>query len=122
MGYINKCRTVNGGVIIGVPSKLVNSVEVLSHHSHNPHCDIVCYYYYDNDLCAKVEVTACKDLHSGIFTHEVYFFHGREELKHYTSRIYPHRMKMPKKYLEIAETLIKIHNKINFDNYVNRPN
>lgn len=47
MGYINKCRTVNGGVIIGVRSKLVNSVEVLSHHFHNPHCDIVCYYYYD---------------------------------------------------------------------------
>jgi len=72
MRYINGCRVVNGGIIIdtGVPE--MPRVEINSHTFHNPNYDIVNYYYYDNELDAKICLTLCRHIHTGEYVSEVY--------------------------------------------------
>ncbi len=122
MGYINKCRTVNGGVIVPIQNSFINAVEVLSHKFHNPSCDIICFYYYDKELGAKVEVTLCKNIKTGRLSNEIYFFRTNEDLQHYYSRNYNEYSLIPKKYLKVIHALIQIHKGIDFNQYNNRPN
>jgi len=122
MGYINNCRTVNCGVIVNIGLDYVKSVEVLSHKFHNPHCDIVCYYFIDEKTGSKVEVTVCKDLEytgyasNGAYSSGVYFFHRKDDLQHYTSRRYELK-DVPKKYREIVKDLYRAHLMIDFNQF-----
>lgn len=110
-------KYVNGGVI-----EVINGmeVEILSHHFHNPYYDIVCYYFIDNKR-NKVEITYYKHLDSGEDGHEVYMFGGANKSQHYRS--YNYRIdELPEKYREIAEELRLIHEQIDFNDFLERPN
>lgn len=118
---INGCRTVNGGIVVTSNNDKIPSIEILSHNFHNPKCDILCTYYYDSDVGAKVEITLCRNLENGSWTTEVYFFHTREELQHYRSYSYSLREDtMPSKYKPIVASLRQLHDKIDFNNYIKR--
>ena len=116
MGYINGCLTVNGGVI-----ETINGVqvEILSHHFHNPHCNIVCTYFMEGS--DKVEVTYYRHL-DGSDGMEVYRFRGRDELQHHYSRNYTKQSEIPKKYIEVLNKLMQVYQLINFDSYLGRHN
>lgn len=118
MRYINGCRVVHGGIIIdtGVPE--MPRVEINSHTFHNPNYDIVNYYYYDNELDAKICLTLCRNIHTGGYVSEVYFFKSREELHFYRSKVYKVGYdKIPKKYIPLLNKMKEIHDKINFNQY-----
>lgn len=90
------------------------TVEILSHNFHNPHCNIVCTYFMEDNK--KVEVTYYKDITQNRQGHEVYYFHGKNSLSHYYSRVY-NQLNIPRKYKQIAEQLKNIYDKINFEEY-----
>ena len=115
------CTAVNGGVLIQTNERYIPVIEVLSHHFHNPNYDIICTYYYDKAIAAKVEVTLARSLKTGEWTTEIYFFANREESQHYRSYLYRLKEdKIPSKYKPIIAMLRHFHRNINFDNYVKR--
>ena len=115
MKNIKGLTTVNGGKIIEINNK---EVEILSHHFHNPYCNIVCDYFLDENG-NKVEVTFYKDITTGKTGSEVYKFKDKEELQHYYSRNY-NIDSIPKKYIDKVNELKSIYNQIDFEAYKTR--
>lgn len=108
-------KTVNGGIIKNIEGL---EVEILSHNFHNPHANVVCYYFI-NENGGKTEITYHKNIYSGNDGHEIYLFNKTSDLQHYKSYNYLPN-KLPKKYQELAKKLKHIHSLINFDEYKTR--
>ena len=116
---INGCVAVNDGIVVLSNDKWIPSVEILSHTFHNPGYNILCTYYYDRDIGAKVEVALCKNIESGRWSVEVCFFHTRRDLQHYRSYWYDlSDNNMPIKYKATIVSLRMLYDKINFSEYV----
>lgn len=115
-GEIEMLKTVNGGIETSINGL---DVEILSHHFHNPYCNIVCTYYMDGGH--KVELTYYKDINTGEDGHEVYMFKEASDVQQYRSYNYT-KKRLPGKYQTLAEKLIEIHNQIDFEEYTTRPN
>lgn len=114
MSYIRDLKTVNCGEIVEVKTvedPLLRGetiiVEVLRPEKHNPTHQILCYYYFDNKLSSKVEVTLYRDITNGAIGSEVYFFHSKEDIQHYRSAHYTNFCKVPSKYIKIIGQLNK---------------
>lgn len=112
--HIKGMRIVNGGIVVNVNG---TEVEVLSHHFHNPTCDIVCMYWMDGNV--KVELTYFKYTNTSKEGYEVYMTRGTEGVHHYYSKVYDCHT-LPKKYVDKGLELKEIHGKINFDDYKER--
>lgn len=78
-------------------------LEILRPEKHNPGFEIVCYYYWDKEIEAKVEVTIYRDIKTRKMGSEVYYFKGAKESQHYRSRNYPNFIGMPKKHYDIVK-------------------
>jgi hypothetical protein len=116
----NKIRTVNGGWKLFAGS--VNGdepIECLSHHFHNPNCDIICGYYLDG-LGTKIEVTYYRYLGGTKEGHEIYFFPNADAIQHYYSRRYDVGQ-IPEKYKRRASYLKTAFKYIDFDAMKKRP-
>ena len=108
-------QTLNGGIVKNIDGL---DVEILSHHFHNPKCDILCTYFLDEDY-NKVELTYYKYIKTGNSGYEIYKCKNADDIHFYWSRDF-NENNLPKKYQEIAKKLIKIHDSINFDEYKER--
>jgi hypothetical protein len=111
------CTTVNCGIVrsLNIPDPMRPDhnaeVEILRPENHNPHANIVCYYYWDAEATRKVEVTLAvvnKNPYKPVIQSEVYFFYSKTESMHYTSRVYS-LDKLPKKYDNILKLLKKAY-------------
>lgn len=117
MRVIRGLRTVNNGEIVQFNRKdLFNnswifsnnseykiSLEVLRPEKHNPDYQIICYYFWDIKLNAKIEVTLYRNIKTNIWGSEVYYFKNREALQHYKSRNYVNFVELPGKYYTIIK-------------------
>lgn len=110
MMIIHGMSTVNCGEIKqfnGVADPIYKGrqlvLEILEPKNHNPNTQIVCYYYWDTKLDAKVEVTLYRHIKDKTWGSEIYYFKGAKESQHYYSRNYPNFIKMPKKYYDIIK-------------------
>lgn len=86
------------------------TVEILRPNKHNPEYQIICYYYYDDKIGAKVEVTLYRCISRIDFGSEVYFFKNKDSLQHYRSMNYNASHKLPKKYRDIVYKLYEVLN------------
>ena len=117
MGVIRGLRTVNNGEIIQFNKKdLFDSnwvfdgksnnkiaLEVLRPEKHNPDYQIICYYFWDIKIQAKVEVTLYRNIRTNTYGSEVYYFKDKDSLQHYRSRNYPNFVELPGKYYTIIK-------------------
>ena len=78
-------------------------LEVLRPEKHNLECQIVCYYFWDKKQNIKVEVTIYKNIKTGRYGSEVYYFKDKKETQHHRSRNFPNFVKMPAKYYDIVK-------------------
>lgn len=110
MSFINSILTVNGGVIkeYKIPDPLNQSIalklEILYPKFHNPHYEIICYYYRDKEG-RKIELTISRNIKTRAYSSEVYYFKHVNDLHHYRSRQYPNFINMPSKYYDIVKYL-----------------
>lgn len=88
-------------------------IEILSHHFHNPTCDIVCVYYMEGLI--KIQLTYFKSIDGEESGHEVYYFKG-DSTQHYYSRRYSEK-DILLRHKDLAKKLIEIHDKIDFNKY-----
>lgn len=117
MPIINGLQTANCGEIkelllydpIRKTNKLV--VEVLRPERHNPYCEIICYYFL-NENRNKVEITLYKNLKDGTYGSEIYFFKTASDTQHYRSMNYINLVGLPKKYEPIVNELFAAHKQI----------
>lgn len=114
---IHNLTTVNGGEIIQFKKKdMFNqnwnktnksdwhvTLEILRPENHNPHAEIVNYYYWDKQLGAKIEISLYRYKESGKMGADVYYFKKADSPQHYTSRHYEGFANMPEKYYEIIK-------------------
>lgn len=79
------------------------TLEILRPERHNPECQIVCYYFWDKRQQIKIEVTLYKNIKTGKYGSEIYYFKNKYDTQHHKSRNFPNFAGMPKKYYDIIK-------------------
>lgn len=78
-------------------------LEILRPEKHNPNTEMVCYYFWDNKIKAKIKLTLYRHLNNKTMGSEVYYYKDRQDIKHYYSRNYINFVKIPEKYYDIIK-------------------